>query len=783
MASQRGTNWVHEEDATPKSREDAEHFLRVGIPIQDTPAVNYLFGPRKIDGPYPADLLYIEDARPGEGALCCPLYFDGRVVAVQLIYLTRDGEKSLVEPTKQRFSLEHAPGAVFRMPYSGTSTDVVVFEGYEDTASGYRYGALRCQVLGLPGIGALRHQKLPAGTRVIVVPDGDPEGSAGAKLLQEGIDALLEQKLEVLVVPTPENWDTNRVLCEHGVKGLQLFLKSAEEAAPSEVLRLAKLSLLDYGRERKAAAKAMGITVAILDQLVERERKKRAARANAGDDWIDIDEVRPWSTEVDGVELLDDLTAAIHSFVVMTKHQARAIALWVLFTWVFAAASCALKLWVKSTEKRSGKTRLIEILSYLVRNPLLASRMSVAAFYRLIEMKDKPTILLDEFDSWAADNQDLRGILNAGFDKRFASVWICAGDDHKPTEFDVFCPQVVAGIGDVKDTVADRSLKIELTRKLRSESVFKLRRRGTGVLDKLAQQCARWAADNIADLVNADPTVPESINDRAADGWEPLLAIADQAGGAWPQRARQAAIKLSGGGYDLDSESVGAQLAHDVLAVIGEHESVGERIPSKSLTTWLVGIEDGAWVEFKNERSLTQFQLSRLLRKFKIKSHHGERANWYSRQELVAGLSRYDQEQPKPNGHDPSAAENFSPPPISGFQPFSPSAAAENKGFRDNSDSSAAPSPEGSTNARNPSKTATAEGLKGRNPGNGGEEQNSGSNGSSEAVSNGAAEERRRRVSLADEVKRLQAANPKWSAKRIAHELGRSEKRIARYLT
>jgi putative DNA primase/helicase len=313
----------------------------------------------------------------------------------------------------------------------------------------------------------------------------------------------------------------------------------------------------------------------------------------------------PGDDEVDGEQLLADLTKTLHEFVVMTKHQARAVALWTLFSWCFGAAHCALKLWIKSPEKRSGKTRLVEILSYLVRSPLVASGMTVAAFYRLIDMRDKPTILLDEFDSWASDNQEFRGVLNAGFDKRTALKWVCVGDNHAPTPFDLFTPMVVCGIGEISDTVADRSLKIGLKRKLNTEKVSKLRRRGTLPLDELAQKCARWSKDNTPDLMNADPEIPESINDRAADGWELMLAIADHVGGPWPQSARQAAIKLSGDGYDLDGGSRNADLAHDILVVLQEHESVGEQIPSKSLVLWLVTMEERPWAEFKNDRPPT----------------------------------------------------------------------------------------------------------------------------------------------------------------------------------
>src|SRR5262245_65864349 len=58
----------------------------------------------------------------------------------------------------------------------------------------------------------------------------------------------------------------------------------------------------------------------------------------------------------------------------------------------------------------------------------------------------------------------------------------------------------------------------------------------------------RWANDNIDLLCDADPATPDVLNDREADCWRPLLAIADRAGGEWPHLARSAAVSLSNSG-------------------------------------------------------------------------------------------------------------------------------------------------------------------------------------------------------------------------------------------
>src|SRR5262249_48592123 len=132
-----------------------------------------------------------------------------------------------------------------------------------------------------------------------------------------------------------------------------------------------------------------------------------------------------------------------------------------------------------------------------------------------------PSLLLDEFDTFAAFNEDFRGVLNAGFDKDdlFNAVWICVGDDNVETPFKVWCPQAISGIGQIDDTVADRCIKIELERKLRAQKVARFRRRNIATLDELAQKCARWAKDNLSDLAEdiAEEKVVEieAVNDRA----------------------------------------------------------------------------------------------------------------------------------------------------------------------------------------------------------------------------------------------------------------------------
>jgi hypothetical protein len=139
-----------------------------------------------------------------------------------------------------------------------------------------------------------------------------------------------------------------------------------------------------------------------------------------------------------------------------------------MFTHCFAAASNAAKLWIKSAERRSGKTRIMEILSHLTPRAVRADSITAAMIPRVIEGR-QPTLLLDEFDTLIKDNEALRGVINSGFDRdTVIIIGVKVSDDWEPRPFSPWCPQALAGIGDLPNTIADRSFKIELERKPRT---------------------------------------------------------------------------------------------------------------------------------------------------------------------------------------------------------------------------------------------------------------------------------------------------------------------------
>jgi hypothetical protein len=231
--------------------------------------------------------------------------------------------------------------------------------------------------------------------------------------------------------------------------------------------------------------------------------------------------------------LLNGVRAFIRRFVVLDDVQADAVTLWTAHTHVFDAFGCTPYLAISSPEKRSGKTRLLEVLELLVREPLPTANISDAALFRVIDAR-QPTLLVDEVDAVfgkKSQREELRGIINAGY-RRGATTHRMGGANNTTLQtFSVYCPKAFAGIGDcLPDTITDRAIPIRLRRRTRDASVERFRLREVQPEGHaLRDQLAAWLEPHFDHLADSRPQLPDEIDDRAQDVWEPLLAIAELA--------------------------------------------------------------------------------------------------------------------------------------------------------------------------------------------------------------------------------------------------------------
>jgi hypothetical protein len=321
-----------------------------------------------------------------------------------------------------------------------------------------------------------------------------------------------------------------------------------------------------------------------------------------------------------GAALLDDIAAFVRRYVVLTPDQASATALWVVHSYAIDAADCTPYLHVTSPEKKSGKTRLLEVLDLLANLPWFTGSVSAAVLRRRLEL-DHPALLLDETDAVFKKESEyseaLRAILDAGH-RRGCLAWLCVGKGHELASFDVFGPKALAGIGKLPDTIADRSIRIALRRRAPNEPATRFRRREVEEEAKpLRERVERWAAAYLEALKAARPDLPDFKDDRAADGWEPLLAIADAVGGDWPQRARQSALALTGGDV-RDDDSLGVKLLADIYTIFQERET--DRLSSTELVAALNAIEESPWGDLRGKPFDTR-RLAHRLRPFEVTPH------------------------------------------------------------------------------------------------------------------------------------------------------------------
>lgn len=414
----------------------------------------------------------------------------------------------------------------------------------------------------------------------------------------------------------------------------------------AEITRLGKLSPLDYEQERSSAAKRLGIRVTALDRFVKNASAKE--RAGGGNDPFTI--VEPWASPVELSALLDEICFLTRRFVICDDVTLRAVALWTAFTWLIDWAQVAPLLVITAPEKRCGKSRLLSLLKRLTYRPLIAANISTAAIYRVIEGW-APTLLIDEADTFLGGSEELRGILNSGHTRDSAKVIRLDGDSHEPRAFSTWGAKAIAGIGRHAETIMDRAIVVVLSRKRAGEVVEKLNHADPADFDRLTRMLARFAEDAGEIIKERRPIPPKGLHDRAQDNWEPLLAIADYAGGHWPETARATALQLSGSPHE--ALSLSAQLLRDIRDIFEERGC--DRITTADLLAALNADEEGPWATHCKGRPLTPRSLAKLLREYGIgsqniwvESHSSPKG--YKRDQFKDAFMRYLPEKPAQGG-------------------------------------------------------------------------------------------------------------------------------------
>jgi putative DNA primase/helicase len=382
--------------------------------------------------------------------------------------------------------------------------------------------------------------------------------------------------------------------------------RASPETEAETVKRLASLKPTDYDRIRKEEAKALGIQIKTLDEMV------KAARNGGSAERTPFTDHEPAEDAVDPAWLLTEIATVIRVFIVLEPEQADAAALWVVHTYLTDVAEVSPIVIINAPERACAKTLFQTVLGRMCHRPLPASNASLSALFRAAEHWN-PTLLIDEADTFFKDSPELHGMVNAGYQKGgYVLRSEPNGDSFEPRMFPVYGAKSIAGITLEKhlpDSTMSRGIVLNMRRKLPHEKVARMRHADMSVFERLGPQLVRFANDYSQQVRLARPPLPDELSDRAQDNWEPLLAIAQVAGPEWLERGLKAALKMSAASESMTSTS--NELLGDIKEVLdGWHAT---KIKTKDLLEKLCEDEDKGWLTYNRGRPLTPRQLAKQL--------------------------------------------------------------------------------------------------------------------------------------------------------------------------
>jgi putative DNA primase/helicase len=535
---------------------------------------------------------------------------DGGIRTIQ--YIRADGKKRFETGAEKK-------GAFFEIP--GDDSPVILAEGYSTAASIHAATGQTVIVAfdagNLIEVARVVKKRYPS-SEIIIAADNDQwKPAIGNTGVEAATDAAIEFDAKIAI---PQFRDTetkptdfNDLFAIDGARTVRDQIAIATkvdrgQALKKEVLKLLGLDPLERELARDRLAKKYNIRKSAIDDYLSQHEKQ------AEDESIKsvVKDTEPADSPVDGEELLNRISSILKKSIVLPDGAGDAITLWIMLTYCYDAFNILPILGISSPTKQCGKTTLEENLQGLTNKGLCASNLTPAAVYRTIE-KYGPTLLIDEADTFLKNNDELRGVLNSGHTKQSAYVIRVEGEANEPVQFSTWGPKAIAMIGALPETIADRSVIIQLRRKKQSEKTIKT---GIDFVEKttgIRAMCKRWGQDHFDEIRDVCVDVPPSGNDRKDDNWQPLFAIAEVVGGSWPAKVRNSMSKLVRIG---DDEAIGIRLLVDIKEIF-ESKNI-DRIFSKNLVDKLNDLTESPWADWNRGKGLTTNAMARHLKPFNI---------------------------------------------------------------------------------------------------------------------------------------------------------------------
>ena len=395
--------------------------------------------------------------------------------------------------------------------------------------------------------------------------------------------------------------------------------------------------------------------------------------------------IKPWPEPVDGEELLGSLAVLFKRFTVLEKDDDYLQALWTVETYLTDCFDTLVILRVRSPEKRCGKSTLLDLLELLVWNPLLCVTVTPASLYRIIE-HSHPTILIDEADSFGNENDDLRAIVNAGYE-RGRLVPRCNSETNTIEFFNTFGCKCLTSIGALHETIEDRSITIFMNRKRREEEIESLCDVQRTTFLEFRRKIVRWANDHRTEIKELHLVRPKALFDRNWKIWRPLISIAAITGETPLVRTLRIAIRKS---HETEDEPTSIRI--EILVRLRDlfQQRKAEFLPTTDILRYLNADQEALWADWVTglKKGLTAERLGRELRFFKVRSDKpqfsGVRQAGYWLKDLQPHFDAYLSPQPPPSSPPPGqtvSSEAFSRenPPNNPDNPDTVSQVVENK--------------------------------------------------------------------------------------------------------
>jgi hypothetical protein len=347
--------------------------------------------------------------------------------------------------------------------------------------------------------------------------------------------------------------------------------------------------------------------------------------------------LEPYTGTVSIVDLATQADQLIFAHCITTEHERTALVLWSLATYGYDHYRIFPRLLAISPERRCGKTTLLEVVGALCRNTVQASNLTPAILSRIKKIVADPTLLIDEADTFIKNaDGDIKGLINSGHTKSGAQVLKCVGDSHEPQVFDTWHPMAIASIGALEDTIMDRSVIINLRRKLPSENVKRVHSGLSSEWLEWRSKVLRWFLDNPTAFDDANQIEPAYRgNDRAIDNWVSLFTLAKAIDETWYSRCEAA--------YQELVNEVEMELPTRLLSDIRNHviKATSTRISSSSMVQSLMADETAPWADIR----ITPSKVAVMLTPYNIKPRDmridGKSLRGYESSQFEDAFARY----------------------------------------------------------------------------------------------------------------------------------------------